>query len=84
MSRSTGVNSSGDASSTPGARTEPPVTRSLSRLGFGLFSPVPENKPKLGRCVLCCLPCTHAVHAASAQLACFKLSALSCQEGVDP
>ena len=31
-------------------RTEPPVTRSMSRLGMGLFSPVPEHKAKCGRC----------------------------------
>jgi hypothetical protein len=75
VSRSTVVNSSRDASSTPGARTEPPVTRSMSRLGFGLFSPVPEDKPKLGRCAL--FACD--VHAASVQLACFRLILLACR-----
>lgn len=41
--------------------TEPRVTRSMSRLGVGLFSPVPEGKAKCGRCVAC----AHVVDALS-------------------
>lgn len=53
MSRSAGANSNRDQSSQQqGARTEPPVTRSMSRLGLGMISPVPEHKAKGGRCVL--------------------------------
>jgi hypothetical protein len=52
VSRSAGANSSRDQSSQrPGARTEPPVTRSMSRVGLGLISPVPEDKAKGSRCV---------------------------------
>jgi hypothetical protein len=49
VSASTGVSAS--SSQQHGARTEPPVTRSRSRIGLGMVSPVPENKAKYGRCV---------------------------------
>lgn len=49
MSQSTGVSTT--SSLQQGARTEPPVTRSRSRIGLGVVSPVPENKAKYGRCV---------------------------------
>jgi hypothetical protein len=49
VSQSTGISTT--SSQQQGARTEPPVTRSRSRIGLGMVSPVPENKAKYGRCV---------------------------------
>eukprot|EP00878_Enallax_costatus_P032392 GHUV01035597.1.p1 GENE.GHUV01035597.1~~GHUV01035597.1.p1 ORF type:complete len:243 (+),score=76.56 GHUV01035597.1:82-729(+) len=42
--KSMGVGARRICTSTGGARTEPPVTRSMSRLGLNLCSPVPEGR----------------------------------------
>jgi hypothetical protein len=59
------------AAAVPGSaaapRSEPPVTRSMARVGVALFSPVPEHRAKYGRWAgawmcssLCCARTPHA------------------------